>query len=448
MDEASVTRDIGFCTVSTASHLAFCRVLAESVSRTHPGRRLTVLLIDDSERVHVSANELFDVVSPDQVDLDPAEFRRMAAVYEAIELACALKPWVIRRQLDAGFACAVYLDGDTQVFGSLTDLVAAAKSQGVALVPHTYELLDRDGLEPADVNFLRFGSFNGGCLAVADSAQGRRFLAWWSLRLARGAIYSDEEGLYLDQRWLDLVPPIFDAAIVRDPGLDVAYWNRAAALEWKDGHYLVGSAPLRLFHYSGFDPRDPTLLSTLNRANPRATTAANPALARLTSEYASRLMEQGFEDLAGREYRFARTLTGFPLDRRIRRLYRSELLAGERGEGQLPPDPFTEAGAGVFIDWLNEVPEGARVSRYLGAVYGDRSDVRGRFPVLAGTDRELFLAWAREFGGVDAHIPAELIPPPPEVEPDRAAVGNEFPAGGLGRLRERIRKGLAGLSRG
>lgn len=420
-----MTEALGFCTVATVSHLAFCRVLGESVGRIHPGCRLTVLLVDDLHRDYADAEEPIEIISPDQVHLDPAEFRRMAVVYEPIELACALKPWALRYVIDSGAECAVYVDGDTQLLAPVDALGDAARSRGVALVPHIYEPLNWDGLTPQDVDFLRFGTFNGGCLAVGDTASGRQFLEWWSARLARDAIYSDEEALYLDQRWLDLVPPIFDAAIVRDPGLDVAYWNRAGAVEWDDGRYTVAGSPLRLFHFSGFDPREPTTLSSLNRANPRYTTSQNPALARLCADYASQLVAGGFHDLTSHPYGFARTNAGFYLDRRIRRLYRADLLLAERGYGPYPPDPLTEEGARVFVPWLNGVPESQRVSRYMGAVYGERSDVRGRFPVLSGTDRDLFIAWAREFGVADAGIPAELLPQevltvdPPPVVPSR-----------------------------
>lgn len=408
---------LGFCTVSTVSHLSQCRVLAESVSREHPGSRLRVLVADDVDHVYRDASEPFDVMDVEALDLQPAEFRRMAACYEPLELLCALKPWAMKHELDVGARAVVYLDNDTEVFAPLTEFAETAEERGVALVAHISDPLPRDGLNPVDTEFLRFGTYNGGCIAVGGSKKGRRFLRWWSERLSRDCIYSDEEGLYCDQRWLDLVPAIFEAALSRDPGLNVAYWNRAHMLVSTRGEYRVGGAPLRLFHFSGFDPTRPRFLSTLHTVAPRADPAANPALGRLCSDYASRVLAEGYSELKERTYGYARTETGLRLDRRMRRLYRAELLKADRGQSHYPPDPYTSEGAVAFGDWLKDTPLGDPVSRYLGAVYSDRPDVRGKFPVLSGTDRELFLAWVAEFGVTDAGIPCEFAPANSETSP-------------------------------
>ena len=78
-------------------------------------------------------------------------------------------------------------------------------------------------------------------------------------------------------------------------------------------------------------------------------------------------------------YGLGRLPNGIPLDRRMRRLYRAELVAAEDGEAPEPPIPFDPRGRGRFIEWLNEPADGAPVSRYLAALYSARPDVR---PVL------------------------------------------------------------------
>ncbi len=65
--------------------------------------------------------------------------------------------------------------------------------------------------------------------------------------------YSVEEGMHLDQRWLDYAPSfVTGLAVERDMAYNVAYWNlfeRTDAEAW------------RLFHYSGFDPMEPGQVS-------------------------------------------------------------------------------------------------------------------------------------------------------------------------------------------
>ncbi len=42
----------------------------------------------------------------------------------------------------------------------------------------------------------------------------------------RSECYVDPGNMrFVDQRWVDFVPGIFDCVIIRDPGCNVAYWN-------------------------------------------------------------------------------------------------------------------------------------------------------------------------------------------------------------------------------
>ena len=51
------------------------------------------------------------------------------------------------------------------------------------------------------------------------------FLRWWEERLRRDCRISPEEGLFVDQRWVDFVPSYFEHTVVTDEGYNVAYWN-------------------------------------------------------------------------------------------------------------------------------------------------------------------------------------------------------------------------------
>ncbi len=61
---------------------------------------------------------------------------------------------------------------------------------------------------------------------------------------------------------MDLTPGLFEGVrVLRDPGYNVAYWNlheRAISLE---GGPHVNGLPLHFFHFSGFDPDQPSVLS-------------------------------------------------------------------------------------------------------------------------------------------------------------------------------------------
>ena len=138
----------------------------------------------------------------------------------------------------------LYLDPDVEVFTPLDKLRGRGQRHGIALVPsirrHRYT---HDGCEPSERRILLAGAYNLGCIAVSGAAEA--FLLWWQERLARGCVRDVEEASFVDQRFVDLVPGAFGAAIVRDPTFDVAYWNlHSRPLTKVDGRYHVGAEPL------------------------------------------------------------------------------------------------------------------------------------------------------------------------------------------------------------
>src|SRR6185295_17846028 len=136
-------------------------------------------------------------------DITPREIHNMTLIYDVLELATAVKPWVLNRVLaDDDVAC--YLDPDIEVFASMAPVEKLARRHGIVLTPHSTTPFPRDGLLPSD----------------------------------------------------------FDHTVLIDEGYNVAYWNlyeREVKLG-SDG-YEVNGQPLRFFHYSGFDPLSPYRLS-------------------------------------------------------------------------------------------------------------------------------------------------------------------------------------------
>ena len=102
--------------------------------------------------------------------------------------------------------------------------------------------------------------------------------------------------------------------MLRDPGFNVAYWNLptrpvspSATARW----YVKGDVPLRLFHFSGFDPARPHVLS---KHQDRIRLATIPT---------SRASASAYADGADRERRPARWPTGPTPTTRARRGSRS-----------------------------------------------------------------------------------------------------------------------------
>ncbi|MHB8508786.1 MAG: glycosyltransferase [Candidatus Dormibacteria bacterium] len=397
------------CTIIARNYLPAARVLSESFLHLHPEGRVTVLGLD--ELGPLEPRDRFRVLGLRDIDLGD-DINRMLLLYDVMELSTAVKPWLLRRLLDEGDDSVLYLDPDIQVFASLEPLSDLARERGIVLTPHMLAPPDLDGLRLDEKDVKASGIYNLGFLGVGRQAI--PMLEWWMARLRRDCIVDLAETLFVDQRWMDMVPGYYEALVLRDPSYNVAYWNlHERDVELRDGTWYVGDSPLRFFHFSGYDPDVPWKVSKHQQDRPRIRFSQRPALRELFGAYASALKEAGFGSLHATAYPFNRLPAGIHLDRRIRRLYRRELLAAERAGAELPPNPFAPGGEPRFIDWLNE-PTGygprKQVSRYLQFIYDDWDILRLAFPDLSA-DSERYLDWVVEFGPQQALIPDLLLPP-------------------------------------
>ena len=166
----------------------------------------------------------------------------------------------------------------------------------------------------------------------------------------------------------------------------MAYWNVfGRRLEWTGQRWELDGRPLRFYHFSGYDPNRPWLLSLHQGERPRVLLSENPPLARLCQEYGEALACTA----DGREaepYAFDRLPGGGQVDGPIRRLYRNALSAAEAGRGDEPPDPFDPATTEAFLSWLNEPIDRSGVSRYWLWIRGERPDLQAAFPHILGAD--------------------------------------------------------------
>ena len=375
------------CTILAANYLATGRVLAASFERQNPGERFFTLIVDGDESDR-SLKGLGQVVLPTDLALRPGEWWEMAAIYSVLELSTAAKPAMLAHVLDRA-ATAIYLDADIVVYQPLSVCSQAAADHAIALTPHCLQPLPRDGLGPSEQSLMVSGLFNLGFIAVGQRA--RPFLRWWHERLRHDAIIDVENGLFTDQRWIDWVPSLFEHTVLRNPGLNVAYWNaHERDLQRREsGALMAGSSPLLFFHFSGYDPDAPWRLTRHAGTTPRLSFAGYPVIEDLCADYAARLAEERHAVLTLAPYRLDTLANGFRMTGGIRRLIRTAYLNGE----QLP-NPYTDPAA--FVQWLRLPSSGTAavpLSRWELSVWEDRPDLRAAFPDLGAEHAVQFRLW-------------------------------------------------------
>jgi hypothetical protein len=203
--------------------------------------------------------------------------------------------------------------------------------------------------------------------------------------------------MHLDQRWIDLVPALFDDfAVLRDAASNVAYWNLPERNVEVDGErVLIDGRPCRFFHFSGFSPDAP---QRVTRHCPSLTMNDVAAAAPLFARYAALLRAAGFQETTSLPYAYGFFDNGAPIPDVARELYAE--LDGVEAFG----DPFAAAQAGSYFHFLVGgvdalLPPRRRISRFWHAVYRHRPDVQNAFPDYFDADRQEFLKWTVISGG-------------------------------------------------
>ena len=387
-------------TVVTSDYLPWVRATAASFAEHHPGSRYLVLSIDPPSQDQLRSDDCFEVLDPDDVGLSSDERAWMELIYTPLELSCALKPVLLRRIL-ADVDTAVYLDADMLVYDSLAGVAELAADTGLVLSPHALSPRIDPAMETDD-DLLSFGQFNAGFLGVGQA--GLDFLNWWASKLARDCPDWDPASprRYLDQRWLDLAAGYFNCSICRDPGVNLARWNlHQRDLQTSGDAYLVDGTPLRVFHFSAFDPANPSSIKRDNRWHPKIDPAHSPPLRRLAEDYAERLKRAGWRPRVGEQQ--VPELAGIRLTSPVRAGLRAALTEAERlgvAPKGGPEDPQR------LLGWLRAPVSAERLSWYLWGLSSSHAGVRGAFPNVPGADEQRLIGWSAGQG-----VALGLVPP-------------------------------------
>jgi hypothetical protein len=210
---------IVFGTISTSSHLYKCFALANSVSPF--GGILKILLIDQpkpNQRNNLPPN--CELVMLDTLQSDIA--LKLANKYKKDKLRWSLKP-VFLLYLLTSFQKAIYVDNDIFFFSDYNGLEKELDNNNILLTPHYYPSSPKKNQTWLEAN-LRIGLFNAGFVGANRNA--KEALEWWSECCLYEMKKSYSRGLFDDQKYLDLMPILFDKVkILKNKACNVAGWN-------------------------------------------------------------------------------------------------------------------------------------------------------------------------------------------------------------------------------
>jgi hypothetical protein len=293
-------------TVITEDHLPFARSMLQMAGdHGWEGQRFVVLVGAFPDRADLPSD---CEVLPWSALLSQQERDHFQQRYTIAEICCALKPFAMDHLLSNGVERTHYLDSDIGVFGSLEALDISLQTCSIQLTPHYFEDPPLDGRLPDQLTLIRAGVFNAGYLGVRSTSVGHCFLHWWAEKVRKFGYVAPYLGMHGDQRWLDLVPAKFaEVKILREKGTNVGYWNlHERQLEFDGRSYVVDDRTLVFFHFSGFDPGTPGVLSEFQD---RHSVSEGGSLSKLTEEYARTVIANGY-GTEGRKSPGKRRLSG------------------------------------------------------------------------------------------------------------------------------------------
>jgi hypothetical protein len=328
------------------SYIDRARVFAQSLRRQHPEWIIWAVLTDKEPPGYRFdwSKEVYDrVVTVEDLFGDEAE--RWLFAHEIVEACTAVKGRALQYILkDATAEKVFYFDPDIALFNSMDPVVELLDRHSIVLTPHQLDpepIDDVMAIIDNEIASLIFGVFNLGFIAVRNDPEAARFADWWADRLHDWCYDRFQMGIFVDQKWCNLIPCFFDnVKVLRDPGYNVASWNLSQRkLQFTgDGAAEINGALLRFYHFTKLGPTGAVMTHRYARGNSE--------IFELWWWYRDQIEKARDPNVPERWWHYGTFADGTPIPSSVRELYRhrKDLRAAF-------PFPFS-TGPNDFLSWL------------------------------------------------------------------------------------------------
>ncbi|KIL35528.1 hypothetical protein SD71_12760 [Cohnella kolymensis] len=312
-------------TIATKSHLPKALVMAESIKEHMPHAKVVLCLVERKMHEPLKHCPVFDEVVLAK-DMGFEDFDRYVFKYDALQATCSLKP-VLMEYLLTTYKhndMFVYLDTDTRLFSPFDEIAETLETNSILLTPHSiYPLIHPvsssvnkyQSIRWKELGILKTGLFNAGFFALKRNGNSTAFIQWWKNRLARYCYKDIKEGLFDDQRWLDLAPCYFDVYFLKHPGYNVAFWNlyERTVRKLPDGSYCVNDRPLRFFHFSQVDSYLKEIIRSMSESGAPYDV--------MSKDYVHTLNQHQWDKYRNKQWSYACFASGRPIKQHSRQKY-------------------------------------------------------------------------------------------------------------------------------
>lgn len=376
---------LSLCTIASKNYLGYVRTLVNSFKENHPESEAYVLLVDKIDNYFDPEKENFVTFEMDQIGIP--DFDSFCFKYDVLELNTAVKPFFMEYLLENySIDKLIYCDPDILINKKLNVIDKLLEENALVLTPHILSPYP-DFKNPNEITLLQVGSYNLGFIGVSKKEVTIAFLKWWQERLYNYCVVKLEGGLFVDQKWVDLVPSLFNKVyILREPEYNVAYWNlHERDLVKCEKGFNVNKRELGFFHFSGFDYE----LNSISKHQNRYQFKDFIYLEILFSEYKDKLIDNKHLESKKWPYFYSVFNNGVKIPDIVRKIYNDKESFSEKYK-----NPY-ETSRVSFYSWLiKPVSNKTRVTNFLYEIYKRRSDLQKIFPDPLVKNENAFLRWA------------------------------------------------------
>lgn len=342
-------------TIADADYAVMALTMFDSVSRFYQDSDLFLFVIGTGtvSRLDGGINVIYigDV-------LDDLDLSQRLAYYLQVELATSVRPHCFKFLFAQNYDKAIYLDPDIYVFRRMTEVDDLLNRDVNGIVtPHALRSIQTDVAVGGDNVFLQCGIYNMGFLALKNTPETIRMVAWWKEKLKWKCIVDLPNGYFVDQKWLDFLPAYFDAFhVLKLPTYNLAPWNSEhyKVLSDSSGNFFVDEfdTPVAFIHFSGIKRAEHHFVG----------------LEEARSFYLEQLQKRKFMKLGFVNYEVRFKPVNLFLDKVCTFLYKDYINSTKDTES----NPLVDAG---FYDFLHGIDNDTKFPVYIRKLYEMMPDI-------------------------------------------------------------------------
>ncbi len=299
INKAAVSKNC-FCTIITSDHYPYARALYASLKK-YDADVVLFVLITDGVTISSGPGEDGIQILPAKNILHYSLARRLYEKYahESMDwLRWSLKPVFIAFLLENGFDKVIFSDCDIYFFASYRFLFDELNRYSMLLTPHWYAT-DPAINEESFAQLLKSGVFNAGFIGTNKSALPA--LQWWAKACYHKMGISEAEGIYDDQKYLDLVPSLFENIhVLKHKGCNLGSQNYEECKREKINNEILidEKYPIVCIHFSDalikqiLKGHDPLLLPHFNEYKHALESSGTP-FKKLSGSHFDKYLEAG-----------------------------------------------------------------------------------------------------------------------------------------------------------